>query len=98
MKMLQGQEATERRQEWLSAPVVTFPEGEAFRLPRLMKLTGVMIQKDEKTLSLEFQTEQGQRVRAVLAKLAAEQLVQVALQLRGPQRPVKGRQSNDTVS
>ena len=81
MKTLQGQQASERREEWLAAPLVAFPEGEAFRLPQLSKLTAVMIQKDEKSLGLEFQTEQGPRVRVVLAELAAEQLVRVALRL-----------------
>jgi hypothetical protein len=81
MKILQGQEANERRQEWSSAPLLALPEGEVFVLPQLIMLTASIIQKDEKTLSLEFQTEQGQKLRVVLAKRAAEQVVQFVTQL-----------------
>src|SRR5215204_4849839 len=45
MKMLHGQEATERHHEWLSAPLLALPDGEVFRLPQLIKFTAGMIQK-----------------------------------------------------
>src|SRR3954452_1946186 len=80
--MSQRDQDAEAVKQWLSAPLVAFPEGQVFRLPMLVTLTSGFFRRDEQSLGPEFEMEQGQRVRLAMASSAASRLIAFALILR----------------